>query len=227
MIKGYFGVPGSGKTTNLVKIAIKEQKRLIERYDRILTINCKIAGCEEIQWEDLAKYKMYNSLILIDEISSLADNREFKKFLKEHRDLFLMHRHLGNDIIWATQNYEKVDKTIREITQELWYMKKSIIPILKELTTSKRIYRNIAINENTSELTLGYRFCNIIEGFLTTNNEITIRRLYYKYFNSYDELILETREELPKKKKEKIPKKSLLNFELKIKERIKKWIKKN
>lgn len=207
MIKGYFGVPGCGKTTNLVKTAIKEQKRLIKRYEKIYTINFKCSGCIEINWSDLANYKMYNSLILIDEISTLADNREFKKFANEHRDFFVMHRHLGVDIIWCTQNYEKVDKTIRELTQELWYMSKSVIPILSNFTTSKKIYRQISINEHTSELTLGYRFCNFLEGLFVSNFEFTYRKPLYKYFNSYDELMLANRPLLSKNESVSFPKK--------------------
>lgn len=224
MIKGYFGVPGCGKTSLLVQTAIKEQKRLIKPYDHIYTINFKCAGCKEINWEDLAKYKMYNSLILIDEISTCADNREFKTFSKEHRDFFIMHRHLGNDIIWATQNYEKVDKTIRELTQELWYMSKSIIPLLSEITRARRIYRNININEHTSELTLGYRFCNMLEGFLAKNNKFVYRRPLYKYFDSFDELMIAEREIIYEVQTEKIPRKSSLYINKKIKEKI--WKKK-
>lgn len=212
MIRGYFGVPGSGKTTTLVKKAIKELKR--KKYDHIYTINFKCSGCTEIEWEDLAIYKMYNSLILIDEISTLADNREFKTFSKGHRDFFIMHRHIGNDIIWATQNYEKVDKTIRELTQELWYMSKSIIPLIDKFTRCKRIYRNININEHTSELTLGYRFANMLEGFLVSNNEIIYRGRYYKYFNSYDELMLEEREILKKDNIVPWPKKRKLKLKI-------------
>ncbi len=198
MIKGYFGVPRSGKTTTLVKTAISDLKRLKQRYDHIYTINFKCSGCTEIIWEDLANYKMYNCLILIDEISTLADNREFKSFLNEHRDFFVMHGHFGIDIIWCTQNYEKVDKTIRELTQELWYMSKSVVPFLSQFTICRKIYRQININEHTSELTLGYRFCNFLEGLFVSNLEIVYRKPLYKYFDSYDELMLADRPVLTK-----------------------------
>ncbi len=216
MIKGYFGVPGSGKTTILAKCGIKEIKRLKKRYENIYTINFKLSGCIEIDWSDLAYYKMYNCLILIDEISTLADNREFKSFMKEHRDFFIMHRHLGIDIIWATQNYEKVDKTIREMTQELWYISRSVVPLLGQFTRAKKIYRQININEHTSELTLGYRFCNFLEGIFATNNELVFRKKYYKYFDSYDELMLKDRPVLTKNDKEPFPqskfKKGMINL---------------
>ena len=100
---------------------------------------------------------------------------------------------MGVDIIYATQNYENVDKKVRDLTSELWYMSKSVVPFLKEFTSTKRIYRNININENTSELTLGYRFCNLIEGLFVSNFQLIFRRFYYKYFDSWDELNLKDR----------------------------------
>lgn len=200
MIKGYFGVPGCGKTTNLVKLALKEQKRKRKRYDHIYTINVDIKGCERITKEILEKYLIENSLILWDEITLDADNREYKTFSKELRDFFILHRHLGCDIVYVTQNYEKVDKVVRDLTGELWYMERTIIPILDQFTKSKRIYRNITINEHTSELSLGYRFCNLIESFFTSNVEITLRTKYYKYFDSYSLLSLESRTKYEKQK---------------------------
>lgn len=201
MITGYFGVPGCGKSTLLTKIAIKEQRRLRKRYDHIYTINLEISGTEHITYEDLEKYKIKNSLILIDEITMSADNRDFKNFSKGARDFFILHRHLGCDIIYATQNFENVDKKIRDLTNDLWYMSKSVIPLLRQFTTAKRIYRNININEHTSELTLGYRFCNFIEGIFVSNLKIIYRKKWYRYFDTWDELSIKDREEIPKHEK--------------------------
>ena len=191
MIKAYFGVPGCGKSTTLVK----EYRKNRRKYKHIYTINIDIKGIKRITKEDLEKYKFSDSLILWDEITMDADNREYKTFSKELRDFFLLHRHMGTDIIYATQNFENVDKKIRDLTSELWYMSKSVIPFLRGFTTTKRIYRNININENTSELTLGYRFCNFIEGLFVSNFKCIWRRKYYKYFNSWDELNLKERKE--------------------------------
>ena len=195
MIKCYFGVPGCGKTTILTKIAQKKRKK----YKEVYTINFECFGCIPIKFEDLGKYKIENSLILIDEITMDADNRAFKTFPKEIRDFFILHRHLKSDIIYATQNYENVDKKIRDLTGELWYMSKSVIPIIREFTTARRIYRNININEYTSDLTLGYRFCNFIESLFASNFEWVYRRRYYKYFNSFELLTLEERQSIEEK----------------------------
>ncbi len=227
MIRGYFGVPGCGKTTELTKIAIKELKRKVlglSKYKNIYTINFRCSGCIPITFDDLATYKIYDSLILIDEITMSADNRDFKTFSSKHRDFFLLHRHLGLDIIYATQNFENVDKKIRDITCDLWYMSKSVLPILKSFTCSKRIYRNININEHTSELTLGYRFCNFLESLFTSNYKITYRKPLYKYFDSFDELTLEERDVYPIEdiKYPKFPKYSLINVSFNLKNKIKK-----
>lgn len=189
MIKCYFGVPGVGKST----ILVKEYRKRRKKYKHVYTINIDIKGCERIQKEDLEHYKFDRSLILWDEITMDADNREFKTFSKELRDFFILHRHMGVDIIYATQNYENVDKKIRDLTSELWYMEKSVIPFCKQFTTAKRIYRNININEYNSELTLGYRFCNFIESIFVSNFIICFRPRYYKYFDTYDELNLKER----------------------------------
>lgn len=215
MIKCYFGVPGCGKTTQLTKIAIKELKKKalgLSRYDHIYTINFECAGCIHITFKDLANYKFLNSLILIDEITLDADNRSFKTFPSEIRDFFILHRHLGLDIIYATQNYENVDKKIRDVTNDLWYMSKSVVPLLRNFTTSKKIYRKININEHTSELVLGYRFCNLIESIFARNFEVTFRPFTYKYFDSFDELTLSSRPEYSNIKTTRIPKKTILAF---------------
>lgn len=205
MITCYFGVPGAGKTTLLTKFAtqaVKDQKRpnwLLKlkkrkKYSHVYT-NFRCEGCEKIDYKDLEKYKIYNSLIILDELAMDADNRKFKEFSNGFRDFFILHRHLGNDIIYATQSYEAVDLKIRFLTQELWYMSKSVVPLLREFTTAKRIYRNININEHTSDLILGYRFCNLIESFFVRNYRIVFRRKYYRAFDSFEEGSLAPRTE--------------------------------
>lgn len=188
MITCYFGVPGVGKTTLAVKLARKNLKK----YDHVYT-NFACVGTEQIDYQDLASYKMTNSLIILDELTLDADNRDFKTFSKGHKDFFTLHRHLGCDIVYLTQNYENIDKKIRDCTNELWYMTRSVVPFFTRFTVAKRIYRNISINEMNSELTLGYRFCNFLESIFVSNRKIVYRPKYYKYFDTFDELQLENR----------------------------------
>lgn len=196
MITCYFGVPGVGKNTMLTMFARKEILRkklhLPGAYEHIYS-DFYIQGAEKFDYKYFRTHKMYNSLILIEEMGLNADNRKFKTFTNEERDYFVLHRHLGNDIIYATQDYSMVDSKIRALTQELWYMSKSVVPLLKHFTFAKRIYRCIIIDENRGDLVMGYRFCNIIESLFVSNCRLCFRPFYYEYFDSYDEGPLEQR----------------------------------
>ncbi len=205
MITGLFGVPGCGKTTMATMIASRAVKnqtksklyllfKKAKRYDHIYT-NFECEGCEKVDFKDLAKYKFYNSLLIFDELILDADNRDFKKFDPRIRDFFVYHRHLGNDIIYLTQAYDKIDIKIRALTQDLWYISKSVVPLVCEFSIARRIYRTIAINELTSDLVMGYRFCNLLELFFARNSMLCFRRLYYSKFDSFEEGPLETRSE--------------------------------
>lgn len=197
MITGIFGEPGAGKTTIIAWYVKRNLKN--KKYKHIYTINAEVKGAEQIKWEDLAIYNFTKCLILIDEITLDADNRQFKTFSNGHRDFFIMHRHLDTDIVWVSQNYDKVDIKIRDLTSELWYMHKSVIPILREFTTMKRIYRNMVILENNAELKLGYRFSTLTEALFQRARRVIFRRPLYKMFNTKELLTLEKRQEYENK----------------------------
>lgn len=190
MITGYFGVPGVGKTTMLTKIARKALKS--RRYAHVYT-NFYCLGCEQIDFQDLIQYKLYDSLIVLDELTLDADNRNFKSFPKEIRDFFVLHRHLGCDIVYATQSFELVDLKIRQLTHDLWYLTRSVVPFFSLFVKGRRIYRNININEHTSELTLGYRFCRFFELIFASNFKMAFTPFYYRYFDTSEEGSLERR----------------------------------
>ena len=142
MIKGYFGLPGSGKTTFLTMIAQKELKR-IERgrsaYKRVLT-NFYCQGCYMIDYSQLGFYDLSDSLILLDEITLDADSRNFKQFDQFKKKFFLLHRHYSIDVIYFTQQWDGVDKKIRDITHDLYYVKKLRLPFLDNISVATRIY---------------------------------------------------------------------------------------
>ena len=197
MITGYFGTPGCGKTTILTALAQKELRRMRKGkspYKHVLT-NFYCQGCEKFDVSDLGIYKFSYSLILIDEITLDVDSRDFKKFSKGLKDFFVLHRHLHNDIVYFCQDFERVDKTIRDMTFDLWYITKSVFPMFSGWSIAKRIFRNININEYSSELTLGYRFASFAEIIFSHTKRIFFRKPWYKYFDSFDEAQLKYREE--------------------------------
>lgn len=195
MITCYFGVPGVGKTTIATRIAQKELKRIRRgksQYDYVLT-NFACKGCHRVTFQDIGRMDIQNCLIIFDEITLDADNRNFKSFAKESVEGFVLHRHYFNDIIVLTQYYQMVDVKIRNLTQRLYIMTKSyVLPISKY----KQVFRTYVINEHTQELVMGYRFANWIEIFLSCLPfnfsfgklfGLVWRPKWYKYFDSHDQ----------------------------------------
>lgn len=189
MITCYFGLPGVGKSTVLAMLAQRELKRIKRgksKYKRVFT-NFPVKGCFEFHFKMLGLVDMSDSLILIDEITMDADNREFKSFPVHVRNAFILHRKYGQDIIYFTQNWNAVDKKIRDLTAELYYLKR--LPLL---TVGTRIFRCQDINEQTKEIVFGYRFPNLwerIKSFILPFYSIYVscfRPFYYKYFDTFE-----------------------------------------
>lgn len=184
MITCFFGLPGCGKSTLLAKIATKELKRIHKgksRYRRVLS-NYYIKGCQKLVFSELGRVDMSESLILIDEISLDADSRDYKEFSKHFKQFFILHRHYGTDIIYATQQYDGVDRKIRELTHNLYYMKK-----IGPITYATTIFRKITISED-SEIKMGYVFPSLMKILTDLKNTMIFcwRPRYYKYFDSFD-----------------------------------------
>ena len=168
----------------LAKIAAKELRRIKKGkspYKRVLS-NYYIAGTHKLDFRQIGHVDMSESLILIDEISLDADSRDFKQFNHDLKQFFILHRHYGVDIIYATQQYDGVDRKIRELTHDLWYMKK-----LGNLTYSTAIYRHITITEE-SDIKMGYIFPRLLAYIFNFKSNVRFcwRPRYYKYFDSFE-----------------------------------------
>lgn len=184
MITCFFGLPGCGKSTLLAKIAQKELRRIKKgksKYARVLS-NYYIKGCQRLEFADIGVVDMTGSLLLIDEISLDADSRDYKSFSHHLKQFFILHRHYGVDVIYATQQYDGVDRKIRELTHNLYYMKK-----IGPLTYATTIFRKITISED-SEIKMGYVFPSLLKILTDLKNTMVIcwRPRYYKYFDSFD-----------------------------------------
>jgi len=181
MIKGYFGLPGCGKSTFLAKIA----QRYISKGIRVFVLkDYPVDGCYLFEWSDLGKYDMSGSVILIDEISLYADNRDFKLFAKAVKKYFILHRHYYCDVIWFTQQYDGVDRKIRELTTCLMYVK-----TLGNISYATRVDRFIHIDKEQKDIRTGYKISGILSmifSIFTRSFEICFRPKFYKYFNSFE-----------------------------------------
>lgn len=195
MITGYFGLPGSGKTTFLTMLAQKQLKSMAKGkspYKHILT-NFYCDGCEKIDFDDLGRYQFDNALILLDEITIDADNRDFKSFGKEKVTFFVLHRHYCCDIVYFTQQWDAVDKKIRSLTSNLFYVTKSFSNVqgilfrpFQSFSVARKVFRQLEINEYTNQIVYGYRFPSTFERFFGRTKQICYRPKWYKYFDSWE-----------------------------------------
>lgn len=180
MITGYFGLPGCGKTTFSVKIAKKYQKK---GYRVFCLSDYPIDGCYLFDWDDLGTFDMSNSVIIIDEISLRADNRDYKKFSQAVKQFMILHRHYHCDVIWFTQQYDGLDKKIRELTTCLYYIRS-----LGLVSYAVRIDRFIHVDKESMQILVGYKIAGILQrlfAWLNGSLKVCFRPFYYKYFDSY------------------------------------------
>ncbi len=145
MINGVFGLPSAGKSLFLAYCADRALKgksisvggyslQHFRKYDKVYT-NFPFIGTYKLDFERLG-YDDYNHcLILVDEIMLLCDSRNFRSFGENLKFFFSQHRKMHVDFIYCSQSYDDVDKKIRGLTQQYFYIKRilphfaTIIPI--------------------------------------------------------------------------------------------------
>lgn len=116
-----FGKKGVGKSLSMQKDILKHQKRGWKVYADSNT------SLKNVIMIDASKIYTYsfprNSLIVIDEINLLWDNRDFKKFDKNIQDWFREQRKKGIKIIAYSQTFD-CDKKLRDLTDTLAIQRK-------------------------------------------------------------------------------------------------------
>lgn len=148
-----FGKKGCGKTTFLTKLAYKYHKR---GYTVFSTES--IRNTVKIDYSDIGKYWFPdNSVILVDEVGMIWDNRNFKSFDTKVRDWFKYQRHNKCIVYLFSQSFD-VDKKLRDLTDEMWLLSKK----LRVFSYGKSIYKKITIRngdaDNPSTLAEDYEF---------------------------------------------------------------------
>lgn len=116
-----FGKKGVGKSLSMQKDILKHQKRGWKVY---ADSNTSIKSVTMIDASKIHTYSFpRNSLIVIDEINLLWDNRDFKKFDKNIQDWFREQRKKGIKIIAYSQTFD-CDKKLRDLTDRLAIQRK-------------------------------------------------------------------------------------------------------
>lgn len=122
-----FGKKGSGKSTYLCKLALKYKKKKYTIYTNMT--DCMISGVRIVNPEDLGDFVPEpRSVLLLDEVGMLYDNRNFKNFKPAVRDFFKLQRHYHVVVYLASQSFD-VDKKLRDLTDKM-YLVNSVFPWL-------------------------------------------------------------------------------------------------
>lgn len=174
-----FGKKGSGKTTNLTKLAIKHHRKgwtvyCTEHIPYTYYVPHELIG--QVEFKE-------NSLLLIDEVGMIYDNRDFKNFQNYVRDWFKLQRHRKVKVIMFSQTFD-VDIKLRNLTDELYLVKN----VFRVFSYAKRINRRIIITKATAESpsTIADELTfDSIFWFWCGSRMLTFIPKYAKYFNTY------------------------------------------
>lgn len=174
-----FAKKGQGKSTLLTKIALQHLKRGWHVYSTE-----PIPGCYLIAPEDIGYFEFpWHSLVVIDEIGMIWDNRNFKSFKPEVRDWFKLQRHRKIKVICASQSFD-VDKKIRDLADDMFLLQKKF----RVFSYGKRILKILDITEATgdseSRIVDNLKFDSIL-WFWAGSRTLTFIPAWTKYFNTF------------------------------------------
>lgn len=141
-----FGKKGSGKSTYLTKLAVKYLKRGWNVYSNMPDLT--VPGTRLIDIDDLGEFvPEANSLLLVDEVGMIWDNRNFKNFKPAVRDFFKLQRHYKVIVYLASQSFD-VDKKIRDLTDGMYLQQN----VARCWTIGRKIRRQVTLTEPVGDM---------------------------------------------------------------------------
>lgn len=145
MIYGFVGTPGSGKSyeavkkildnlklgriiyTNIEGLDIPECRENIKNYAGLddFKLDTLLFHLTDEQMRTFWEYVQPGSLVVIDEVHKLFSNRDWAS---EKNRIFTewssTHRHEGFDVVFITQDIEKIDKHARSLIEFTYFFRK-------------------------------------------------------------------------------------------------------
>lgn len=174
-----FGKKGSGKSTLLTKLALNYIKKGRKVYSTE-----KIVGTYHISPEDVGYYEFdENSVVLIDEVGMVWDNRDFKNFKTDVRDWFKLQRHRKITVYLFSQSFD-VDKKIRDLCDNMYLLTK----FARVFSIAKRINKKLVLNNSTAEAPSKIDEDLVFDSILfifSGSRIVTFIPKYAKYFDSF------------------------------------------
>lgn len=180
-----FGKKGTGKTTLIAKLALKHIKK---RWTVYSTVKLNIP---DVRFFDVRLVGNFifppRSVIFIDEVGMIWDNRDYKKFRPEVRDYFKLQRHYRNKVYLFSQTFD-VDVKLRNLTDYM-FMVRNFGGVL---SFAQRISRKLVIVEPVADsegrIADGYELQPLFLQLLGMRVAyITWIPNYIQYFDSYEQ----------------------------------------
>lgn len=190
-----FGKKGSGKSTLLTKYALDYVRKGWNVYS---TEYCP--GTYHISPKDVGfSYFPPNSVIIVDEVGMIWDNRNFKNFPEQVRDYFKLQRHYQHVVILASQTFD-VDKKIRDLADEMYLVTKKfrVFSYAKKILRETVLLKSTATQGGDSRISEDLVFDSLLLCW-AGSRKFTYIPKYTRYFNSFKA------PELPEKEFEQVP----------------------
>lgn len=151
-----FGKKGSGKSSYLIKLAYKYQKKRFHVYTNMM--DCVIPGVRLINIQHVGDFvPEENSLLLLDEVGMIWDSRDFKNFKTPVRDFFKLQRHYKVICYLASQTFD-VDKKLRDLTDGMMLCTNLMTVFSLGRTITKRIVLTKATADGESRISENLAF---------------------------------------------------------------------
>lgn len=138
----YIGSKGCGKSTFIAKTAVQWLKK-----GKTVYVTTPLAGCIYVPPEKIGHvYLVPDSILLVDEVGMIWDNRNFKNFDIAVRDWFKLQRHYRVTVYLFSQALD-VDKKLRDLTDNIFIMKSTF----NVFSTRKRVIKRLTVTEATGD----------------------------------------------------------------------------
>lgn len=177
-----FGKKGSGKSTYMTKLAVQYHKKGWNVF-----CNSDVPYATKFNPKLLGQMvPPPNSVLLIDEVGMIWDNRHFKEFSDNIRDYFKLQRHYRNVVYLFSQSFD-IDIKLRNLT-DVMYLVTSPLPFLSVV---RRIKRSIVLvqpnQESEGRIADSLEFVPwFMSLFGMKSLQFTFIPHWSKYFDSYE-----------------------------------------
>lgn len=137
-----FGKKGAGKTTFLAKTAYKYIRKGRPVYSTVYVPGAYLFDVNQIGDVSFPE----NSVIFIDEVGMIWDNRNFKNFRPEVRDYFKLQRHYKHTVYLFSQTFD-IDIKLRNLTDSMYLLR----CYMGWLSVARKIKRDIVLVQPSGE----------------------------------------------------------------------------